>query len=194
MQTSSMAEENVPNGQKNADKPHKLHLVNKETESTTNPLTQSGTTVPTNTQASLTVQFRNNSMPHHKIRAISQSRDGSIDAIVTAKILPQIAPSIFVSARDKLLDQLAHTTSQPPLENCKTIRLSGASPSMTGGSKSKMIMGYVLTMKEAHDQIKREDGFINTNDQSYLFSYAVEKLVDLLAREHLNCFQELMAS
>ena len=47
-------------------------------------------------------------------------------------------------------------------------------------------------MKDAHDQIRREDGFINQIDQNFLQSYAVEVLMDMLAREHLNCFDGLM--
>ena len=67
--------------------------------------------------------------------------------------------------------------------------MGGASP--TNNSDHKKV-GYAMSLKDVPDQPKREEGFVNVTDQIYLKSYAVEVLIDLLSREHLNRFDDLM--
>jgi len=52
--------------------------------------------------------------------------------------------------------------------------------------------GFVISAKMAQAQEIREEGFINQPDSYYLKQYAIEHLIDLLARERLNRFDDLM--
>ena len=52
--------------------------------------------------------------------------------------------------------------------------------------------GFVISAKMAQAQEIREEGFINQPDSYYLKQYAIEHLIDLLAREGLNRFDDLM--
>jgi hypothetical protein len=70
-----------------------------------------------------------------------------------------VAP--YLSARDLLIDRL------------------GAQ----GAGKSQ---AYALS--PADDQLVRPDGFINAADSLYLKHYAIEHLIELISREHLNRF------
>ena len=70
-----------------------------------------------------------------------------------------VAP--YLSARDLLIDRL------------------GAQ----GAGRSQ---AYALS--PADDQLVRPDGFINAADSLYLKHYAIEHLIELISREHLNRF------
>ena len=52
--------------------------------------------------------------------------------------------------------------------------------------------GYIISASEVQAHEIREDGFINQLDAYYLKQYAIEHLIDLLAREKLNRFDGLM--
>lgn len=53
---------------------------------------------------------------------------------------------------------------------------------------------YVFSMRDAKCQARNEQGFMNKADQTYLNQYAIENLVDLIHREHLNVHQDLMSN
>jgi hypothetical protein len=52
--------------------------------------------------------------------------------------------------------------------------------------------GYYISFEEAIEQEVRTDGFINAQDSTYLSSYAVELLVELISREQKNTFTDLL--
>lgn len=52
--------------------------------------------------------------------------------------------------------------------------------------------GFVISAQLAPTQEIREEGFINQSDSCYLKQYAIEHLIDLLARERLNRFDDLL--
>ena len=54
------------------------------------------------------------------------------------------------------------------------------------------VCGFVISAHEAQGQEVREEGFINQLDSYYLKQYAIEHLIDLLARERLNRFDNLL--
>ncbi len=78
---------------------------------------------------------------------------------------------IFKSERQKLLEQIKREIS-----------------------KNQNGWAFYLTEKDAPMQEIREDGFINSFDRSYLDSYAIENMMDLISREELNRYDGLLSN
>ena len=59
-------------------------------------------------------------------------------------------------------------------------------------SKESLLSSMDITLSNAYNQVAvsnqiiKYDGFINEVDRTFLKSYAVENLMELLGREHLN--------
>lgn len=52
--------------------------------------------------------------------------------------------------------------------------------------------GYILRASDCPGQQRRPEHFVNVTDRKYLETYAIESIADLIAREHLNRFDNYM--
>ena len=73
-----------------------------------------------------------------------------------------VVKPVFKSERQKVLDQLS---ASPP-------------------------NGYFVELKETLEV--RSEGFLNTNDKNFVGFYGPEIIIDLIAREDLNCYDQML--